>query len=184
MIYGQQWSSKTLCACLQEQHGHDVPLPLLKRWQSLSRQNLKANRCLNNSSNSPTPTEFGEFLHPTGDGTPRTLVISGVAVSQVLGGFQEGRHRMYFRWRLNGQDYHAAGAFANLWSFGLIRRALSWSTATLSLPECQEIQAASGITSNSSGVAQRDKHRDILVTTLAPCVRNKVWNYDPEHFGS
>ena len=99
---------KDLWAALEQAKGYariykrntaqDVPLLFASDGQIYLRQNLKANTLPERITVFPTPAEFGELFQP------QASVLYGhlrdyqrIAVSQVLGGVQAGRRRMYLQ---------------------------------------------------------------------------------------
>ena len=78
--------------------GHDVPLLFASDGKIYLRQNLKANTLPEKITAFPTPAEFWEFFRPQAMELHGTLRdYQRVAVSQVLGGVQAGRRRMYLQ---------------------------------------------------------------------------------------
>jgi len=178
--YARTYGSKT---------GHDVPLVFASDGRIFLRRNLKANTLPERITNFPTPAEFGEFFRPQAlelHGTLRDY--QRVAVSQVLGGVQAGRRRMYVQMATGtGKTIVAAGVIAKLWSVGLVRRALFLvDRDALAVQTVKKFKTHLGDNFNIERATggNEDKHRDILVTTIQHlAVRDKYRNYAPDHFG-
>lgn len=169
--------------------GHAIMIVFASDGTTYLRQNLKANTLPEKITDFPTPAEFREIFHP------QASVLHGhlrdyqrVAVSQVLGGAQAGRRRMYLQMATGtGKTITAAGIIAKLWSVGLVRRglflvdrdALAVQTVKkfrLHLGDNFKIERATGTTA--------DLHADILITTVQHLAsRDKYARYPEDHFG-
>lgn len=180
--------AKRYARTYRQKTGHDVPLLFASDGDTFLRQNLKANTLPERITAFPTPAELGEFFRPQAlelHGTLRDY--QRVAVSQVLGGVQAGRRRMYLQMATGtGKTITAAGAIAKLWSVGLSRRALflvdrdalavqTVKKFKLHLGDNFDIDRATG--------GPEDKHRDVLVTTVQHlAARDKYRGYEADHF--
>lgn len=172
----------------QRNTGHHVPLLFASDGNVYLRQNLKANTLPEKITAFPTLAEFGELFQP------QAAVLNGnlrdyqrVAVSQVLGGVQAGRRRMYLQMATGtGKTITAAAIIAKLWSVGLVRRALflvdrdalavqTVKKFKLHLGDNFRIDRATG--------GPEDLHADILVTTVQHLAsRDKYARYPADHF--
>lgn len=172
----------------RENTGHPITFVFASDGTTYLRQNLKANTLPERITAFPTPAEFGELFQP------QAAVLNGnlrdyqrVAVSQVLGGIQAGRRRMYLQMATGtGKTITAAGIVAKLWSVGLVRRALflvdrdALAVQTvrkfkLHLGDNFKIERATG--------GADDLHADILVTTVQHLAsRDKYARYPANHF--
>ncbi len=168
--------------------GQDVPLVFASDGKTFLRQNLKANTLPEKISAFPTPAEFGEFFRPQAaelNGTLRDY--QRVAVSQVLGGVQAGRRRMYLQMATGtGKTITAAGVIAKLWSVGLLRRALFLvDRDALAMQTVKKFKTHLGdnFDIDRATGGPEDRHRDILVTTVQHlAVREKYRSYPQDHF--
>lgn len=181
--------AKRYARAYRQNSGHDVPLLFSSDGQVYLRQNLKANTLPERITAFPTPAEFGECFRPQATELHGTLRdYQRVAVSQVLGGVQAGRRRMYLQMATGtGKTITAAGVMAKLWSVGLMRRALflvdrdalavqTVKKFKMHLGDNFDIERATG--------GPEDKHRDILVTTVQHlAVREKYRSYPEDQFG-
>lgn len=168
--------------------GHEVSLLFASDAKVYLRQNLKANTLPEKIDVFPTPAEFGEFFHPQAAELHGTLRdYQRVAVSQVLGGVQAGRRRMYLQMATGtGKTITAAGAIAKLWSLGLVRRTLFLvDRDALAAQTVKKFKNHLGDNFNVERAtgSREDKYRDILVTTIQHlAVRDKYSSYDQDHF--
>ncbi|MBW8042162.1 MAG: DEAD/DEAH box helicase [Planctomycetes bacterium] len=168
--------------------GTDVSLLFASDGGVFLRQNLKANTLPERITEFPTSAEFAEFFRPQAIELHGTLRdYQRVAVSQVLGAAQAGRHRMYLQMATGtGKTITAAGAIAKLWSVGLIRRALFLvdrdALAGQTVKKFKDHLGDNFNIDRATGFKE-DKHRDILITTIQHlAARNKYLNYDQDHF--
>lgn len=180
--------AKSYARTYRKNTGNLVPLLFASDGKVYLRQNLKANTLPERIKDFPTPAEFREFFRPQAMELHGTLRdYQRVAVSQVLGGVQSGRRRMYLQMATGtGKTITAAGVIAKLWSVGLIRRALFLADRdALASQTVKKFKTHLGDNFNierATGGGE-DKHRDILVTTIQHlAVRNKYQNHDPSHF--
>lgn len=168
--------------------GRDVPLLFASDGKVYLRQNLKANTLPERITSFPTAPEFGEFFRPQAVELHGSLRdYQRVAVSQVLGGVQAGRRRMYLQMATGtGKTITAAGVIAKLWSVGLIRRSLFLvDRDALAAQTVGKLKTHLGDNFNIERATGSldDKHRDVLVTTIQQlAVRNKFESYDQDHF--
>ncbi|WP_321504318.1 DEAD/DEAH box helicase family protein [uncultured Methanoregula sp.] len=168
--------------------GNEVSLIFASEGVTFLRQNLKANTLPEKITHFPTPVEFGEFFHPQAlelNGTLRDY--QRVAVSQVVGGVQSGRHRMYLQMATGtGKTITAAGVIAKLWSIGRVRRSLFLvDRDALAVQTVKKFKTYLGdnFKIDRATGSKEDKHRDILVTTIQHlAAREKYLTYEPDHF--
>jgi type I restriction enzyme R subunit len=165
-----------------------VPLLFASDGQVFLRQNLRANTLPEKITAFPTPAEFGEFFQPQATELNGTLRdYQRVAVSQVLGGVQAGRRRMYLQMATGtGKTITAAGVIAKLWSVRLLRRALFLvDRDALAMQTVRKFKTHLGdnFDIDRATGGPEDRHRDILVTTVQHlAVRGKYRSYPPDHF--
>lgn len=168
--------------------GLDVPLIFTSDGKTFLRQNLKANTLPEKIAQFPTPAEFGEFFNPQVAELHGTLRdYQRMAVSQVVGGVQSGRKRMYLQMATGtGKTITAAGVIAKLWSLGILRRALFLvDRDALAIQTVNKFKSHLGDNFNIERATggKDDRHRDILVTTIQHlAAREKYQRYEPNHF--
>ena len=166
----------------------DVPLLFASDGNVYLRQNLKANTLPEKITAFPTPVEFREFFRPQATELYGTLRdYQRVAVSQVLGGVQAGRRRMYLQMATGtGKTITAAGIIAKLWSLGLIRRALfliDRDALAVQTVKKFKVHLGDNFDIDRATGASEDNHRDVLVTTVQHlAARERYRTYPADQF--